>query len=156
MKKILMVLGAIFICLILVGVIVFSGFYYYASGLDKEAEAYIDEVIPRIITYWNSGELIDHASPEFLQIFPAKKVELLFDAFSEQMGPLKEYKGVTGKIKISISPRGKPIIIADYLAEAVFEKAPAKIEIRMIRRGDKWQIVGFLVQVEIKRRAGQL
>lgn len=150
MKKVLTILGVIFICLIVVGAIVFSGFYYYTSGLDKEAQAYIDEVVPRIVTYWNSRELIDHASPEFLQVFPAKKVELLFDAFSEQMGPLKEYKGVTGKIKIDISPRGKPIIIADYLVEAVFEKTPAKIQIQMIRHNDKWEIVGFLVKLKLK------
>ena len=149
MKKVLMILGAVFICLVLVGVIVFSGLYYFARGLDKEAKVYIDEVIPVIVTSWNSKELTSRASPEFLQVFPAKKVELLFGAFSEQMGPLKEYNGATGKIKIKISPRGKPIIIADYMAEAVFEKAPAKIQIQLIRRNDKWQIVGFLVKIKV-------
>lgn len=148
MKKILMVFGAIFICLILVGVIGFSGFHYLASRLDREARAYIDEVIPIIVASWNSKELINRTSPEFLQVIPAKKVELLFDTFSKQMGPLEEYKEATGKIKIKISPRGKLLIIADYVAEAVFEKAPAKIKIQMIRRNDKWQIVGFVVQLK--------
>lgn len=41
MKKVLTILGAIFICLIVVGVIFFSGIYYYASRLDREAKAYI-------------------------------------------------------------------------------------------------------------------
>lgn len=149
MKKVLTALGAIFICLIVVGVIFFSGLYYFTSRLDKEAEAYIDEVIPRIATSWNSKELIDHASPEFLQVVPAEKIEQLFDALSKQMGALKEYEGATGKVKIKISPRGKPIIIADYLAKAVFEKAPAKIQIQMIRHNDKWQIVGFLVRLRV-------
>jgi hypothetical protein len=150
MKKILTILGVIFICLIVAGAIVFSGLHYYAKELDKEAKAYIDEVIPSIATSWNSKELINYASPEFLQAVPAKKIELLFDAFSEQMGPLKDYKGATGRVKIRISPRGKPIIKADYLAEAVFEKAPAKIQVQMIRRNHKWEIVGFLVKLRVK------
>ena len=148
MKKILMALGVIFIGLILVGAIVYFGFYYYTSRLDKEARAYIDEVIPIIVASWNSEELINRASPEFLQAVPAEKVELLFNVFSKQIGRLKEYKGATGRIKIRLSPTGNPIIIADYLAEAVFEKAPAKIKIQMVRRNDKWQIVGFLVQLK--------
>ena len=154
MKKVLTILGAILICVIVVGIVVFFGLYYYTSSLDKEAKAYLDEVVPVIVSSWNPKKLINHSSPEFLQVFPAKKVELLFGAFSEQMGPLKEYNGATGKIKIGISPRGNPIIIADYLADAVFEKAPAKIEIQMIWRDDKWQIVGFRVTVKMKRRFG--
>ena len=148
MKKILMILGAIFICLILAGVIVFSALYYFASGSDKEAEAYIDEVVPIIVASWNSKELINRTSPEFLHVVPAEKIELLFNALSKQMGPLEDYKGATGKVKIKISPRGKPIIIADYMADPVFEKAPAKIQIRMILQNDKWQIIGFRVIIE--------
>jgi len=148
MKKVLMVLGVIFICLVLIGAVVFSGFYYFARGLDKDAKMYIDGVVPIIITSWNSEELINRASSEFLQDIPADKVESLFDTLSKQIGQLKEYKGATGKVKVKISPRGKPIILADYLAEAVFEKAPAKIKIQVIRRNDKWRIVGFLVQLQ--------
>ena len=148
MKKILTVLGAIFICLIVVGVIFFSGFYYFASRLDKEARAYLDEVVPIIVTYWDPKELINRASPEFLQVYSAERVESLFDSFSDLMGPLKEYRGAKGKIKIGTTTKGKPIILADYQVRAVFEKAPAKIEIQMIRRDDKWQIGGFRVILE--------
>ncbi|MBI2486773.1 MAG: hypothetical protein HYW01_07420 [Deltaproteobacteria bacterium] len=147
MKKILMVLGAIFICLIVVGAIVFSGFYYYASGLDKEAKAYLDEVVPIIVTSWDPKELINRVSPEFLQVYPAEKVELLFNVLSKQIGPLKEYKGSTGKVKLTVTSKGE-LIIADYVAKAVFEKAPAKIQIQMIRRNNEWKIVGFRVSLE--------
>jgi hypothetical protein len=148
MKKILTVLGAIFICLIVVGVIFFSGLYYFASRLDKEARAYLDEVVPIIVTYWDPKELINRASPEFLQVYPAERVESLFDSFSDLMGPLKEYKGAKGKITIGTTTKGKPIIIADYQVRAAFEKAPAKIEIQMIRRNNEWKIVGFRVSLE--------
>lgn len=90
MRKILTILGAIFIFLIFVGAIAFSGLYYYASTLDKEARAYIDEVIPIIVGSWNSKELIHHASPEFRQTMPVKEIESLFSIFSEQLGPLEE------------------------------------------------------------------
>lgn len=150
MKRLLTILGVIFVCLIVTGGIVFAWLYYFASGLDMEAKAYIDKIIPIIATSWSSEELINHASPEFLQEMPAEKIELLFNILSKQMGPLEEYKGATGKIDISISSEGKPIIIGDYTAKAVFKNGPAKIHIRMVRRDDKWQIIGFLVKVKVK------
>ena len=147
MKKILTILGAIFICLILVGVIAISGLYYYFSGLNKESKAYVDEVIPMIVTSWNSKELINRVSPEFLQVVSAEKIGLLFSTLSEQIGPLKDYKGSTGKAKVTITPKGK-VIAANYLAKAVFEKAPAKIEIQTILLDNKWQIEGFRVTLD--------
>ncbi len=147
MKKVLMILGGTFISLIVVGAIVYSEFYYYASRLDKKARAYLDEVVPIIVTSWDSRELINRASPEFLQVYPAEKVDLLFDMLSKQVGSLEEYKGSTGQVKFTITSNGG-LVIADYIANAVFEKAPAKIKIQMIRRNDEWQIAGFLVNLE--------
>lgn len=149
MRKVLMVLGVIFICLVVLGVIVFSGVRYYTGRLNNEAKSYVDEVVPIIISSWSSQELINRVSPEFLQATPPEKIELLFRALSKQMGPLREYKGATGKVKFKISPRGRVFIIADYLAKAVFENAPATIKIRVIWRNDTWQIVGFLVRLKV-------
>jgi heme/copper-type cytochrome/quinol oxidase subunit 2 len=73
MKKVLTILGAIFICLIVAGVIFFSGIYYYASRLDREAKAYVDEVVPIIVTSWNTKELINRASPEFFRLYPPRR-----------------------------------------------------------------------------------
>ena len=140
----------IFVCLIVTGGIVFSGLYYFAARLDMEARTYIDKIIPIIATSWSPEELINHASPEFLQEMPPEKIELLFDILSKHIGPLEEYKGTNGKIDISISSEGKPIIIGDYTAEAVFKNGPAKIRIQLIRRNDEWQIFGFLVKVKVK------
>lgn len=121
MKKQLTILGVIVICFIVAGAIVLSGLYYCAKGLDKEAKTYVDHVILTIATSWDTKEVINHASTKFLQDMPPEKIESLFDTLSELIGPLEEYKGATGKIKIRISSEGKPIIIADYVAEAVFE-----------------------------------
>jgi len=107
------------------------------------------EVVPIIITSWNSKELINRASPGFLHVTPEEKVELLFNTLSKQIGPLKEYKVTTGKVKIKITPKAKLLVIADYVAEADFEKAPAKIKIQIVRNNDKWQIVGFVVQLDV-------
>lgn len=150
MKKIITISGMIFICLIVVGGIVFTGLYYYASRLDMDAKAYIDKIIPIITISWSSEELINHASPEFLEEMPPEKIELLFDILSKHIGPLEEYKGANGKIEISISSEGKLITIGDYMAEAVFKNGPAKIRIQLIRRNDEWKIFGFLVKVKVK------
>lgn len=148
MKKILMVFGVIFGCLLLVGTIGFFVLNYFGSGLDKESKAYVDEVIPIIVTSWNSKELLDHASPEFLQVAPAGKVESLFRVFSERLGPLKEYKGSNGQANISLTQQGK-VTTAAYVAQAVFEKAPATINIQTILHNDTWQIVQFYVNSDV-------
>lgn len=73
MKKQLTILGVIVICFIVAGAIVLSGLNYFAKGLDKEAKTYVDHVILRIATSWETEELINHASPEFLQDMPPEK-----------------------------------------------------------------------------------
>lgn len=148
MKKVLTVLGVVFICLTTGAVTGCFSPYYPVGRLDKESRAYVDEVVPIIVASWNSKELINRASPEFLRAIPAEKIELLFDTLSKQMGPMKEYKGSAGQAEIIITSEDE-IITANYLARAVFERVPAKIKVQTILRNDEWQILGFRVIVNV-------
>jgi hypothetical protein len=147
MKKILMVLGVVFAALIIVVVIGFFMLNYFGSKLDKESMAYVDEAIPIIISSWNSKELIDRASSELLQVAPVDKIESLFNIFSGRLGKLETYKGSKGQANISVTPQGK-VTTAAYVAEAIFERAPATIQIRVILHNNKWQILQFHVNSE--------
>jgi len=148
MKRILVVLGGIFAFILLVGIIGFLVLNFFGRRLDKESKAYVDEVIPIIATSWNSKDLLDRASPELIQVAPTEKIESLFHAFSEKLGPLREYKGSRGDAKLGFTPQMGKITTADYVAEAIFEKAPAKINVRTILHNGTWQILQFYVNSE--------
>lgn len=147
MKKLFIILGVIFLCIIVIGVIVFSIAAYHGTKLDKSSKAYLDEVIPVIVSSWNSQELIYHASPELLKIMPRDKVDGMFKMFSEKLGGLKKYKGSKGDSFVNFSSSGK-VITASYVVQAAFEKADAEIKISIIQHNNKWQILEFFVNSE--------
>jgi hypothetical protein len=144
MKKPFIVLGEIFLCIILIGAIVFSVAVYNGAKLDKSSKAYVDAVAPSIISSWNSQELIKRASPAFLKVTPQDKLDTMFKMFSAKLGALKEYKGSKGSSSISLSPYGK-IVTASYIVRATFEKADAEIKISIIQYNEEWQVLEFSV-----------
>jgi hypothetical protein len=56
MKKFLAVLGVIFACLIVVGIIFISIAAHTGSKLDAESKAYVDRMVPQIVASWDSKE----------------------------------------------------------------------------------------------------
>jgi hypothetical protein len=81
---------------LLVEVIGFFGFLilrHFGSKLDAQSKAYIDAVVPKIVSHWEVQALMADASPELLEIAPREEMEPLFKAFSDKLGALKEYRG---------------------------------------------------------------
>lgn len=145
MKKIFIILGVIFVFLIIAGAIGFFVLGTAGSKLDKKSQAYIDEIVPLIVTSWDSRELIKRASPELLKVAPPEKMQPFFNTFAERLGPMIAYKGSKGESGIFyMAPYGK-VITGTYVSEAIFEKAPATIHIKMILRNNQWQITEFRV-----------
>ncbi len=148
MKKFLTILGGIFVVLIVVVVVGFFVLNYFGTGLDEESKLYVDSNLPQIINDWSVEELISRASPELMKVAPKEKIENLFNAFSERLGPLKEYKGSNGQANISVTTQKGKVITGAYVAEAIFEKAPATIQFRIIKHDNQWQILEFRVNSE--------
>lgn len=144
MKKTLKILGIIFICFILIGIVGFSILNYFGSKYDKESRAYANKTIPLIITTWNPEELISRSNTELLNIIPPEKLQSLFRLFSDKLGSLEEYKGLNGGAGIHIDQIGIAVT-AEYIADADFEKAPAKIKIQLVKQNSGWYISGFSV-----------
>lgn len=144
MKRLLLVLGVIFLCIIVIGVIGFSIAAYHGTKLDKSSKAYVDEVAPIIISSWNVQELINRASPEFLNVVPRDKLDAMFKMLSDKLGALKSYKGSKGGSFMNLSQSGK-VITASYVVKATFEKADAEIKISIIQHNEKWQLLEFRV-----------
>ena len=145
MKKFFTILGGIFAVLIFVIVVAFFILNHFGTGLDEESKSYVDSNLPKIITNWNVDQLLNRASPELMKVAPKEKIEKLFNAFSERLGPLKEYKGSNGQANMTLITQKGKVITATYIAEAIFEKAPATIQFRIIKRGNNWQILEFRV-----------
>lgn len=144
MKKFFVVLGVIFAALIMLGTVFISIAHHAGQKLDTESKAYVDRIVPLIVTSWNSRELLNNASPEFLKVAPADKIDSMFKMFAEKLGRYKEYKGSQGDSLQDITPQGK-VITAAYITQVDFEKADAAVKIRVIKHGENWQVLEFYV-----------
>ncbi len=146
-KKFLVVLGAGLLVLVAWGIIGFGvlKLWSYGSQLGAGSKAYVDEVVPQIVSSWNSRELMDRASPELIATASPEKIDKVFRAFSDRLGPLKTYEGSRGQARVSVTPQTGKVSVASYVAEATFEKAKASIHVNLIMQDGKWQIMGFHV-----------
>jgi hypothetical protein len=139
MKKLLMVLGAVFAVLIVViAIIAVKG-----VALDREAGAYADDSIKAIATTWDEQALVQRASPEFFSVTQESALDGIFAQF-RQLGRMTHYGGSTSNSNVMFSPKGKEVTAA-CLAKAQFEHGDAEIRLLLIKHNGAWQIMGFRV-----------
>ena len=139
MKKRLMNPGGILAVLIGAGVVGFFLLWDKGTDLDKEGKAYVDKVTPIILANLNKETLYKYSSEELKN---APFQDTMFALFA-RLGQFKEYKGSNGQTNISDTSAKEKDITGVYQAEAEFETGPATIKLTIIKRGDKWQIIGF-------------
>ena len=150
MKKFFVVLGVIFACLIVLGIILIPIAAHMRSKLDAESKVYVDRIVPLIVTSWDSKELLNNASPEFLKVAPADEIESMFKMFAEKLGGYKEFKDSKGGSFVNFTPQGK-IITAAYITHVAFDRADATVRIRAIKHGENWQVLEFFVNSQAFR-----
>lgn len=148
LKKISVVLGVGLLVLAAWGLIGFGGLklWRYGSQLAEESQAYVDEVIPKIVSSWDAKALMERAGPELISTASPEKLEKIFRAFSDRLGPLEQYEGSRGQAHVSVTPQTGKVTVASYVAEATFQKGKALIEVNLVMRDRGWQIVGFFVR----------
>ena len=139
-----MVLGSIFGILIIAGVIGFVILAVKGNALDAESKAYVDRVTPALLTNLNKETLFTYASDELKASASPAEFDGAFAVFAK-LGKLKEYKGSKGEATMSISSERGKQITGVYQAFAEFEQGPATIKISVIKKGDRWQILGFFI-----------
>lgn len=149
-RKFLLILGAVLLVLLGWGTVGFGilKLWNYGSHLDAGSKSYVDDAIPKIVSSWKLKELLDRAGPELVAAAPSEKVEKLFQVFSARLGPLRSYEGSRGQARVFVSPRTGKVTTASYVAEAIFEKAKGSIQVELILRNGKWEILGFHVNSE--------
>jgi len=111
---------------------------------EKEAQTFVDKVLPEIVTNWEEMVLVRYAHPEFHQTFPRDRIEELF--FScRQLGHLQTYRPAKGEIMEVKTSNGKKYTNGRYVAEADFEKGTASIHVAITKENHQWMITAFHV-----------
>jgi hypothetical protein len=144
MKKLLIILGSIFLAVILLGAIGIAFLAIRGNALDKESKSYADSAIPAIVSVWNQKELLDRASPEFKKAVTIDELGRLFRWFSS-LGRLQKCEPAEGHSLMSATTQSGKVISAQYIAKATFEKGDATVTLGLIKHGDQWQIFRFEV-----------
>jgi len=146
MKKVLIILGTVFLVIILLVAVVVGVAAVRGSALDKESKAYVDRNLPLIISGWDEQELLSRASPEFTQNTKREDLDRGFAGLSLKFGKMQSYEGAKGQSYINysvLSSHSGRIITAEYIARVIFAGGSTSIRITLIKHGDQWQIKRF-------------
>ena len=149
MKRILIILGGIFLILLLILGFIAGYLIYTGDKLDASSKAYVDESVLAIVSTWSKDELITRASPKLLEKTSGGQIEQLFNALSDKLGAFKSYDDSKGQSNMSYNSKEGQVITASYIANASFQNGKADIQIQLIRHQDSWQILGFHVEMRL-------
>jgi hypothetical protein len=148
MKKLLIVLGVVFLAIIVLAAIGIGIVAVKGAALDKQSKAYVDSAVPVIVSGWDEQELLSRASPEFMQATDKDDLDKLYAMF-RKLGSMREYQGSEGQSNMSYTSENGRRTIAVYAAKARFDAGSAVIKITLIKHGDEWQIMAFRVDSDV-------
>lgn len=111
----------------------------------QQARAYVDDTIPRIAESWDAQILTQEAATEFHENASQEDIAKLCDTLAERLGPLRDYRGSRGRVKMSASTGGGIVVRGAYRAECAFANESAIIDVGIVRRNGDWGIVSFFV-----------
>lgn len=144
MKKLFIILGAIFLALIVAGGIGIALLATRGVALDKESRTYADAAVPAIVTAWSQKALLDRASPELKKAVTIDQLDRLFRWVSK-LGALQKCEPAEGQAGVSVTAKTGKVISGQYTIKAAFENGEATIKLGLIKHGDQWQILSFYV-----------
>lgn len=119
----------------------------FFSQPEKEAQTFVNKVIPEILENWEKMILIRYAHPEFCRNSSQGSLDTLFFSY-KMLGRLQSCQAAQGEI-VEVKPTaGKKYLTGRYTVEADFEKGKATILISIIKEGRQWMITSFQVNSE--------
>lgn len=146
MRKFLSILGVVLLILIVVigagmGLAVYKG-----RAFDAASRAFVDRAIPAITAHWDKEELLKRAAPELKQKLKPGEITALFARLS-RLGPLVKYEGAKGQANMWYRIGSGASVTAFYDAMARYQNSDAQIGVLLVKRGGRWLIEGFHVQL---------
>ncbi|HEX7531447.1 MAG TPA: hypothetical protein VF333_09905 [Pyrinomonadaceae bacterium] len=149
MKKVLMVLGGLFVAFVTVVVIAAAVFIPRALKLDKDAAAYIEQAVPKIAEHWDTQALLDRASPEFMSVTKSPEdLKRLFIVF-RRLGALKHFDTPKGTVSNGVFSDTGSFSVGHYTVRGTFDHGAADITIQVRRTRNGWTIDGFHINSEL-------
>jgi hypothetical protein len=144
LKKSLQILGAVFGVLILAVIIFVAVFVVKGTALDKESTDFIDKVAPNILGDMTKEAFFTYASDEFKAAMKPDEFEKVLNVY-RKLGHLRLYKGAKGTVGMTVDANKGKIVLGQYVAEAEFDRGPARLQIVTVKKGDRWFIQGFKI-----------
>ncbi len=144
MKKLLYILGIVFV-IVIAAIGSFIGYAAYnGNKLDASSANYINENIPPIISSWNPQELIKRSSPELQKVATENQIDTLF-AQASKLGAMKSFGKPKGDSNMSYTTQAGNQTTASYVIPVEFQHGKAEIKVKLIQHDGQWQILGFHV-----------
>ena len=144
-----MILGGIFAAILVIIGIAAAIFIPRLLALDREATAYIQDAVPKIVENWNSQELLDRATPELLSAMKSSEESNRLFTMFQQLGSLKRLETPSGGVVTRAYTSTGTSTVGNYTAQADFEKGTATIHIQLRRVNDTWRINGFHIGSDV-------
>ena len=143
MQKFFTFLGGCFVVILIVIGVSLAIFIPRGLKLDREATAYIQESVPKIISPWSSQALVDRATPELMATAKSPDdIQNLFETF-RTLGALKHLGEPKGMVTtMSFTGKGSTTV-GNYAIPVEFENGKATISLQIKLEGDRWRINGF-------------
>jgi hypothetical protein len=149
MRQIFTILGVISAVIIFIFILAAAIFIPRTLELDREATAYIQDAIPKIVTNWSSQELVDRATPELLAAGQSRgQIDRLFTMFRE-LGSFQHLDKPEGAVVSSAFSNSGVVTLGNYVVQAEFEKGTASIQIQLRRVDGTWKINGFHINSDV-------
>ena len=143
MKKVLMVLGGIFLLIVVLVVvgIVRTGFVH------REAVTYLNEAVPAIVSEWSEQAFLDRITPALSDSISDDELLKLFVTF-RKLGKLRSLDGPLGTVHAGITGKGS-VARGQYEIPANFASGPALIRVTIIKTSGEWQISDFTIRSKV-------
>jgi hypothetical protein len=113
-----------------------------------EGAEFAAETITSVASNWEPEPLIERAAPDFLESTPPEKLRQAISFFGGRLGPLKS-SGATenGQWRVAMRLTGLEIYTSHYM-DCEFEHGPGRVTIQLVKRGGKWEVLGFRVNAD--------
>lgn len=141
MRRIRLVIAILVVAALVAGAGVIA-FNVRTRMLNTESGAFVKRTASAFAATWNTGELVNHGTPEFYNKFREADPRSL-RAIGARLGPLDTYLGETGGVSIRSEVAFGSPISASYTAKVRFSGGVATFEFFLIRNHGQWLIDDF-------------
>jgi hypothetical protein len=119
-------------------------FFESITILDEQSKAFVEKVIPEILSDMKPDTLLKYSSSELINSATPEEVDKLFKWYGT-LGKYQQMGDVVGGTNINyIQDKGK-VVSAQYQVKTEFDSGPATVTVILVQRDDKWQIYNFKI-----------